>query len=107
MPLPDSHTPADPHEASPQEIVVRLGGRTHRLAYQPGETLLETMRRAGLPAPFLCEQAICGTCMIRLVKGEVKLRENHVLSDDDLAQGYRLACQGEPVGTACEIEVDT
>jgi 3-ketosteroid 9alpha-monooxygenase subunit B len=92
-------------DVTPHEIVVHLGGRTYRIAYEPGETLLEAMRRAGLPAPFLCEQAVCGTCMVRCLKGEVILRENHVLSDDDLAQGYRLACQGMPAGTVCEIEI--
>jgi hypothetical protein len=40
------------------------------------------------------------------VQGEVALRENHVLSDEDLASGYTLACQGVPSSAVCEIEVD-
>lgn len=106
MPLPESNPAPVSAEVVPSEVVVRLGVRTYRVPYHAGETLLETMRRAGLPAPFLCEQALCGTCMVRLVKGEVRLRENHVLSDEDLALGYRLACQGLPVGAVCEIEID-
>lgn len=92
-------------EVAPEEVVVRINGRTHRLKYHKGDTLLETMRRAGILTPFVCEQGLCGTCMARLVKGEVALRENHVLSDDDLASGYTLACQGVPCSTECEIEV--
>ena len=90
---------------SPEEVLVHLNGRTHRLRYHPGDTLLETMRRAGILTPFVCEQGLCGTCMARLVKGKVSLRENHVLSDDDLASGYTLACQGVPSSSECEIEV--
>jgi len=63
-------------------------------------------RRAGLVTPFVCEQGVCGTCMARRVQGEVALRENHVLSDHDLASGYTLACQGVPCSAVCEIEVD-
>lgn len=85
---------------------MRLNGRTHRLEYHRGETLLETMRRAGLITPFVCEQGVCGTCMARRLKGEIALRENHVLSDEDLAAGYTLACQGVPCGSFCEIEID-
>ena len=92
-------------DVTPREIAVHLAGRTRRIDYQPGETLLEAMRRAGLPAPFLCEQAVCGTCMVRCLRGDVILRENHVLSEDDLAHGYRLACQGLPAGEVCEIEI--
>jgi 3-ketosteroid 9alpha-monooxygenase subunit B len=99
--LPDS----DP-ELAPEEVVVRFNGRLHRLKYHRGETLLETMRRAGLPAPFVCEQGVCGTCMARRVQGVVALRENHVLSAEDLASGYTLACQGVPCSSICEIEVD-
>jgi 3-ketosteroid 9alpha-monooxygenase subunit B len=93
-------------EPAPQEVVVRLNGRMHRIKYHAGDTLLETMRRAGLSAPFMCEQGVCGTCMARRVKGEVALRENHVLSESDLASGYTLACQGVPSSAVCEIEIE-
>ena len=92
-------------QLAPEEVVVRLHGRIHRLKYHRGDTLLETMRRANLLTPFVCEQGLCGTCMARLLKGEVSLRENHVLSEQDLAAGYTLACQGVPRGVECEIEV--
>lgn len=99
--------PAQPlADVVPQEVVVHQGGRLYRLAYRPGETLLETMWRGGVRAPFLCEQGVCGTCMVRRLSGEVTLRENHVLSDTDLKQGYTLACQGVPSGPLCEIEIE-
>jgi hypothetical protein len=44
--------------------------------------------------------------MARRLKGDVALRENHVLSDEDLAAGYTLACQGVPCGNYCEIEIE-
>jgi long-chain acyl-CoA synthetase len=90
----------------PEEVVVHLQGRTHRLKYQRGDTLLETMRRAGLATPSMCEQGVCGTCMARRIQGEVDLRENHVLSEKDLMEGYTLACQGVPSSEVCEIEVE-
>ena len=101
-----SHSPHLQLDLAPKEVVVRLNGRTHRLEYHRGETLLETMRRAGLVTPFVCEQGVCGTCMARRLKGEIALRENHVLSDEDLAAGYTLACQGVPCGNLCEIEIE-
>jgi 3-ketosteroid 9alpha-monooxygenase subunit B len=93
-------------EIAPDEVVVRLNGRIHRLKYHRGDTLLETMRRASLVAPSVCEQGVCGTCMARRLQGEVALRENHVLSDEDLAEGYTLACQGVPCSEVCEIEIE-
>ena len=98
--------PEDPSPAqAPAEVIVRLNGQIHRLKYHSGDTLLETMRKAGLAAPSACEQGLCGTCMVRRIRGSVSLRENHVLGEDDLAQGYTLACQGIPVDAECEIEI--
>jgi 3-ketosteroid 9alpha-monooxygenase subunit B len=106
MDLPDPTPPHPGNEQVPDELLVRWGGKTHRLKYCAGDTLLETMRRAGLPTSFVCEHGVCGTCMVRRLQGEVVLRENYVLSDSDLAQGYTLACQGVPCSAVCEIEID-
>jgi ferredoxin len=102
----EARPPGSQSQIAPEEVVARLNGRTHRIKYHPGETLLETMRRAGLSPPFVCEQGVCGTCMARRVQGDVALRENHVLSAEDLASGYTLACQGVPCSAVCEIEVE-
>ena len=91
---------------APQEVTVRQSGRVYHLTYQPGDTLLETLRRAGVWAPSNCEQGVCGTCMVKRVKGNVALRQNYVLSEQDLAAGYTLACQGVPCDAVCEIELE-
>lgn len=62
----------------------------------PGETLLETARRAGLQPPFSCEAGNCGTCMALLVEGRATMRVNDALDDDEVAEGYILTCQGVP-----------
>lgn len=61
-----------------------------------GETLLESARRAGLAPPFSCEAGNCGTCMARLTEGSATMRANDVLTDDEVADGYILTCQGVP-----------
>ena len=107
--LPRTHLSTPPYpepQIAPPEVTVRWGGRIHRLKYHRGETLLDTMRRGGVWAPSNCEQGVCGTCMVRRIKGSVALRENHVLSDQDLAAGYTLACQGVPCDSVCEIELE-
>ena len=61
-----------------------------------GETLLESARRAGLSPPFSCEAGNCGTCMARLTEGSATMRANDALTDDEVAEGYILTCQGTP-----------
>jgi 3-ketosteroid 9alpha-monooxygenase subunit B len=102
---PNETAPASGALPVPAEIIVHAVGTEYRVPYRAGDTLLEAMRRGGIAAPSLCEQGVCGSCMVRRLKGEVQLRENFILADEDLAAGYTLACQGLPVGEVCEIEI--
>ncbi|MBV8930371.1 MAG: 2Fe-2S iron-sulfur cluster binding domain-containing protein [Mycobacteriaceae bacterium] len=62
----------------------------------PNETLLESARRAGLAPPFSCEAGNCATCMAKLTMGRATMRANDALTDEEVADGYILTCQGIP-----------
>jgi ferredoxin-NADP reductase len=94
----------EPAEAVTTETVtIVLGGRTTEVKYQPGETFLETARRAGLRAPFSCESGSCATCMARLEVGEAKMRVNNALMPDEVDEGWVLTCQGLPTSPTAKV----
>jgi len=86
-----------------ESLVVRLGGREHRIGYRAGDTVLEAIRRAGLEGPFNCQQGNCGTCIARLETGTAAMRRNNVLDDDEVEEGWVLTCQAVP--TSREIVI--
>ncbi|MDT5229471.1 MAG: 3-ketosteroid 9alpha-monooxygenase subunit [Mycobacterium sp.] len=77
-------------------ITIRLDRKKASVPRVPGETLLESARRAGLSPPFSCEAGNCGTCMAKLIEGKVTMRTNEVLEEDEIADGYILTCQAVP-----------
>jgi ferredoxin len=90
--------------AMTETLVVRIERRRHTLAYHPGDTILQAARRAGLNPPSSCEQGDCATCMAHLDAGEVTMRANNALSQEDLDDGFILTCQSDP--TTPEVAVD-
>jgi 3-ketosteroid 9alpha-monooxygenase subunit B len=48
-------------------------------------------------------QGICGACACQLTGGEVQMAHNEVLEDEDLADGYILAC--EAVALTPEVSI--
>jgi 3-ketosteroid 9alpha-monooxygenase subunit B len=50
-----------------------------------------------LEPPFSCEAGNCATCIARVTEGEVKMRLNNALDDDEVEEGWVLTCQSEPV----------
>jgi ferredoxin len=88
---------ADPTGAPETEsLVVRLDGREHTLDYRAGDTVLATVRRAGLKGPFNCQQGNCGTCIARLEVGTATMHANNVLEEDEVEEGWVLTCQAVP-----------
>jgi 3-ketosteroid 9alpha-monooxygenase subunit B len=90
----------------PETIVLQLQGRRHEIAYHPGDTVLETARRAGLSAPYSCEAGSCATCMALLHEGSVTMRTNNALTPDEVAEGWILTCQSLPAGPSVRIEYE-
>src|SRR5947209_610410 len=71
-----------------EEVTVELDGRTTRVAYSPGDTLLQSARMAGLRAPSSCETGSCGTRMARLTVGSARMLNNDALDDDEVSDGW-------------------
>jgi uncharacterized 2Fe-2S/4Fe-4S cluster protein (DUF4445 family) len=80
--------------------------KSFRIEFQPlglrdrfpaGQSILEYARRSGIDLVSLCGGAgTCGKCKVQIVSGEVSeptQKEREALTAEEIAQGYRLACQ--------------
>ncbi|MFI7189754.1 2Fe-2S iron-sulfur cluster-binding protein [Nocardia nova] len=83
--------------ADSANVEVDLDGEHHRMAWPRRQVLLDTLLAAGLEVPYSCREGACSACVCRVVSGEVSMRRNEVLEEEDLAEGYVLACQAVPV----------
>jgi 3-ketosteroid 9alpha-monooxygenase subunit B len=87
-------------------VEVSLDGVRKRLAWPSHRRLLDVLLDSGLDAPYSCRQGQCSACACRIVRGEVRLLHNEVLDEDDLAEGYALACQALPVTDEVEVSYE-
>ncbi len=77
-------------------VTIELDGEKKTAKHHPGTTILQTARQLGMKPPSSCEAGNCATCMAKLVEGEVTMRVNDALFDDEVAEGWILTCQSEP-----------
>lgn len=87
-------------------VTIHLDRKKATVALVPGETLLESARRAGLDPPFNCEAGNCGTCMARLTEGSATMRINDALDDDEVEDGYILTCQAVPDAAPITVQYE-
>jgi ferredoxin len=95
-----------PTEEAGGEVTILLDRTPLTVPRMPGETLLESARRAGLTPPFSCEAGNCGTCMAKLTEGSATMRCNDALMDDEVADGYVLTCQAVPDTTNVTVDYE-
>ena len=102
-------TPPPPPPPVPGAGVVRakvvLHGRTSEIEIDPGETVLDAGRRAGLELPWSCTAGVCATCRAK-VDGHVDMAVNHSLEPWELTAGYRLTCQSRPGADDLVVDYD-
>ncbi len=91
-PTPEVAAPSGPAA----HLMVDLDGEDYDFNdWKPGTTILEHLESKGIKAPYSCREGECSACAVRLLEGEVKMRANDVLEEEDLAEGIRLGCQSE------------
>lgn len=69
----------------------------------PGQTILQAARAVGVRIPAACEFGLCGTCKTRKLSGEVEMSHNGGILDEEVDEGFILACCSRPL-TAVEVE---
>ncbi|RYJ62378.1 2Fe-2S iron-sulfur cluster-binding protein [Pseudomonas songnenensis] len=95
---------SEPLQPARSRLHVALDGHRHALDVAHGEVLLDAMEQAGLQPPSACRAGICAACRCRVVDGSVSMRSNQVLSDQQVRQGWTLACQAVPTSARLEVE---
>ncbi len=71
-----------------------------------GENVLEAAMRNDVDAPFSCKGAVCCTCKAKVTEGKMIMDANYALSDEEVAEGFVLACQAHPASESVVVDFD-
>lgn len=102
-----NNTPTAANEGAlaegPLALTILVKGVATTVTINPGETVLDAALRGQVILDYSCATGACGTCMARLVEGDVQLDEPHCLSAAERKQGMILPCVSR-ASSACRIE---
>lgn len=60
------------------------------------QTLLEIAEEHDIDLPSSCRSGSCGTCRVKLIDGQVEVGADYALSEQEVEEGYILACSCFP-----------
>ena len=105
-PPPELHRADAVVEGETSEVTISLDGRTTTSPMPKAETILDAAGRTRNDLPFACKGGVCGTCRALVRDGEVDMRRNYALDEDEVERGFVLTCQTHPVSDAVTVDYD-
>ncbi|SIS76018.1 ring-1,2-phenylacetyl-CoA epoxidase subunit PaaE [Roseivivax lentus] len=88
-------------------VEVTLDGVTRSFTMpMDGTPVLDAALAQDIEAPWSCRAGVCSTCRAKVTEGEVEMRTNHALEDDEVRAGYVLSCQCVPLSAKVSLTYD-
>jgi ring-1,2-phenylacetyl-CoA epoxidase subunit PaaE len=88
------------------EITVILDDEQYSFTMRRDEIMLDVMIKNDIDAPYSCQGGICSSCVGLIEEGEVKMRINSILTDEEVAEGLTLTCQACPTSAKVLLNFD-
>ena len=87
------------------EVTIIDGGKEfHFVMGEDFDNLLDGAIAAGADLPYACKVGVCSTCRCKVVEGDVEMKLNYSLEEDELAKNYVLSCQAVPLSKKVVID---
>jgi ring-1,2-phenylacetyl-CoA epoxidase subunit PaaE len=90
-------------DAIAHEVEVVDEGKSKTFTVREGETVLQGARRAKVNLSSGCESGVCGTCRVKMLRGQIETPDESCLTAEERAEGYALVCIGK-VKAPCGFE---
>ncbi len=88
------------------EITILLDDEKTTFKMKQSERILTAALAEDLDAPYSCQGGICSSCMAKVVEGKAMMKNNTILSEEEVAEGYILTCEAHPTTPKIVIDYD-
>ena len=88
------------------EITMLVDDEETTLIMPQNQTILEAALANDIDAPYCCQGGVCSSCICRVTEGSAKMRQNNILTDNEVAEGLVLSCQAEPTSLLIKVDFD-
>ncbi|MFD4603289.1 FAD-dependent oxidoreductase [Streptomyces sp. NPDC058464] len=78
------------------QFMIGTEGGAPAFPCSPGQSVLDAANAVGVTLPQSCGEGACGTCRVRVLSGAYETDDRGMFSAEELAAGWRLACQTLP-----------
>ena len=87
-------------------LTAHIDFEIYKVSIDEDKSILEILLDKNIDAPHSCLGGICSTCIARVKSGETVMKENQILTEEEIDEGLILTCQAYPKSSSIEIDYD-
>ena len=99
-------TSAESNAVGNTTITVVLDDEEVEIVADKKLTLLDSVLKEDLDAPYSCKGGVCCSCICKVIEGEANMPVNNMLTDSEIKEGLVLSCQAYAVSDTLKIDFD-
>lgn len=88
-----------------EPFVARLARSGGQVAVEPGVSLLAALEAAGVPAPSMCRQGVCGECRVGVTAGRPQHRDLYLSEAERAAGDAVMTCVSRCLDEELELDL--
>lgn len=88
------------------KITVTVDDDTTTFEMSQKQTILEAVLGENIDAPYSCQGGVCSSCLAQIKAGEATMKQNTILTKEEVENGFVLTCQAHPKTPTITIDFD-
>lgn len=94
------------NELQTKDVILQTRNEEYLVRVEGGKPVLESALMHRVNISYSCTEGQCGVCRAHLIRGQVKLRRNFILTPQELERDEILLCQAFPLTDNVVIKIE-
>ena len=88
------------------EATILFDDLSENITIKNNQTILDAALAKDIDVPYSCQGGVCSSCICKIKEGSAEMRQNSVLTDKEVKEGFVLSCMAVPTSAKLIVDFD-
>lgn len=88
------------------EATILFDDLSENITIKNDQTILDAALAKDIEVPYSCQGGVCSSCICKIKEGSAEMKQNSVLTDKEVKEGFVLSCMAVPTSAKLIVDFD-